>query len=312
MDSLDSLRVFHRVTELGGFARAGDSRGLSKGVVSVAVRRLEAQLGTQLLQRTTRKVQLTDDGRAFYERSREVFADMDALHGLFRHDASTLTGRLRVDMSSGVARQFVVPALPEFLARHPGLSIEIGVTERHVDLVREGYDCVLRIGSLADSSLVGRRLGEMRLVNCASPAYLRQYGVPQSLDDLAQHRLVHYVQSFGQRNAVFDYCTPAGAASLPMRADVAVNSGAAYEAAAVAGLGIVQVPELVVRHLLASGALVEVLCDWRPAPMPLTLLSAHRRHQPPRLRAFADWVAALLQPHLLHPLPAAPNAAQAS
>src|SRR5690606_21229125 len=163
MDTLDSLRIFLRVAEQGSFARAADSLGLSKAAASIAIQRLETSLGTQLLHRTTRKVQLSHDGRALYERARDLVDDMDELRGMFRRDARDLRGRLRVDMSSGVARGLVIPRLPVFLARHPGLSVELSGSDRRVDVVREGFDCVLRVGALVDSSLVARPLGRMRL-----------------------------------------------------------------------------------------------------------------------------------------------------
>ena len=171
MDQLDAMRIFLRVAELASFTQAATSLGLPKASVSGAVQRLETQLGVRLLQRTTRRVQLTQDGQAYYERSRDLLADMEELHGMFSRDATRLTGRLRVDMPASLARLGLLPRLPEFLAQHPGLALELGCSDRRVDLVREGFDCVIRVGALADSSLVARPLGLLRQINCASPAY---------------------------------------------------------------------------------------------------------------------------------------------
>ncbi|KAA0183061.1 LysR family transcriptional regulator [Cupriavidus gilardii] len=298
MDSLDTLRIVLRIAELGGFARAADSLDLSKAAVSIAVQRLEASLGTQLFHRTTRRVQLTADGQAFYERARDLLDDMDELHGMFQRDGGALKGRLRVDMPAGMASMFVIPRLPEFLDRHPELSIEISGTDRRVDVVREGFDCVVRVGTLEDSSLVARPLGAMRLINCASPGYLRRHGGPRTIDDLRDHRLVHYASTLGQRPLGFEYPDGAGHAAMPMAGAVTVNNGAAYEAAAVAGLGIIQAPATAMQARLAAGELVEVLPDFRPPAMPVTLLYAQRRNLPRRVRVFMDWIAQVLAPHL--------------
>lgn len=298
MDTLDSYRTFAAVAELGSFTRAAERLGLPKASVSLAVRRLEASLGTQLLHRTTRRVQLTHDGAAFHERCRDLLDEADELQAMFRTEPRSVRGRLRVDMASSLAADQVVPRLPDFLERHPLLEIEIGGAERRVDVVAEGYDCVLRTGAILDDSLVARPLGALRIVNCASPGYLRRHGVPRAVEDLAGHRLVHYVGAFGQRSPGWEYPVPGGYASMPMPGAVTVNGAAAYTAAALAGLGMIQVPRIAVRELLASGRLVEVLPELPAEPMPVTLLYPRRRHLPLRLRIFMDWVADVLAPHL--------------
>lgn len=301
MDRLDHLRSFLRVAELGSFTGAADSLGLPKASVSLAVQRLEAEVGVQLLHRTTRRVQLTADGAQFQQRARDLLDDMEDLQGMFRRETSQLKGRLRVDMSSGLARQLVIPQLPDFLAGHPGLEIELSGTDRRVDIIREGFDCVLRVGPLDDNTLVARPLGALRIVNCASPGYLATHGTPQGLDDLATHALVHYVGTLGQRSPGFEYHDGQRYRSLPMAGPITVNSGEGYTAAALAGLGIIQVPLLGVRQALAEGRLCEVLPGCVAEPMPVTLLYAQRRHLPRRVAAFMDWVASVVQPELLRP-----------
>ncbi|MGV6487660.1 LysR substrate-binding domain-containing protein [Stenotrophomonas bentonitica] len=298
MDRLDHLRSFLRVAELGSFTAAAEQLGLPKASVSLAVQRLEAEVGVQLLHRTTRRVRLTADGAQFQQRARDLLDDMEDLQGMFRRDTQ-LKGRLRVDMSSGLARQLVIPHLPDFLARHPGLEIELSGTDRRVDLVREGFDCVVRVGPLDDNTLVARPLGVMHIVNCASPAYLAARGMPYSLEDLSHHALVHYVGTLGQRSPGFEYHDGQAYRSVPMRGAITVNSGEAYSAAALAGLGIIQVPRLGARVALAAGTLVEVLPACVAEPMPVTLLYAQRRHLPRRVAAFMDWMAALVTPELL-------------
>lgn len=297
MDRLDHLRSFLRVAELGSFTAAAEQLGLPKASVSLAVQRLEAEVGVQLLHRTTRRVRLTADGAQFQQRARDLLDDMEDLQGMFRRDTQ-LKGRLRVDMSSGLARQLVIPHLPDFLARHPGLEIELSGTDRRVDLVREGFDCVVRVGPLDDNTLVARPLGVMHIVNCASPAYLAARGMPYSLEDLSHHALVHYVGTLGQRSPGFEYHDGQAYRSVPMRGAITVNSGEAYSAAALAGLGIIQVPRLGARVALAAGTLVEVLPACVAEPIPVTLLYAQRRHLPRRVAAFMDWMAALVTPEL--------------
>ncbi|UDF37133.1 UNVERIFIED_ORG: LysR family transcriptional regulator [Shinella sp. XGS7] len=295
----DAMRQFARVAELASFTQAAESLGCPKATVSATVQRLERQLGTRLLHRTTRRVQLTQDGQAFYERCKDVLADLEELEQLFLPTPAALRGRLRVDLPVGAARQLVLPRLPEFIAAHPQLEIELSCTDRRVDLVREGFDCVLRVGALGDSSLVARPLGWLRQLNLASPEYLRVHGVPQSLEDLAGHRLIHYASVLGQRSAGFEYVDAAGqACSLPMAGTLTVNNSEAYEAACLAGAGLVQVPVPGLSDLVAQGRLVELLPQFQAPPLPVSLVYAHRRQLPQRVQVFMNWLSEVLRPHL--------------
>ncbi len=287
---LHELRVFARVAELGSFTRAAEQLGLAKGRVSASVQHLELRLGTQLLHRTTRQVRLTHDGEQFLERCQELLADAEQLQAMFQPAASGLRGRLRIDLPAALARDVVIPRLPEFLARHPLLDVGISTTDHRVDPVREGFDCVLRVGTLADSALVARPVGEMAMCNVASPAYLRAHGTPKSLADLAQHRVVHYAARLGTQNAGWEYRDGKQTRLHPMRSAVVVNSTDAYQAACLAGLGLIQVPVHGVRRLIEAKRLVEVLPRFRPAPMPVTLLYPQRRQLPPRVQAMLRWL----------------------
>jgi DNA-binding transcriptional LysR family regulator len=298
VNRLEAMQIFVRVAELAGFTRAADSLGLPKASVSTAVQQLETSLGARLLHRTTRKVQLTQDGRVFYERCKDLLADMDELQTMFQQDEQALRGRLRVDMSSGVARNFVVPRLPQFLQAHPQIELELSCTDRRVDLVREGFDCVLRVGALGDVNLIARPLGRFRIANCASPAYLRAHGTPQTLEDLADHRLIHYVQTLGSGSLGFEYPDGAGYSYLPMEGALTVNNSEAYEAACVAGLGLIQAPAIGMQHLIEQGLLVEVLPRHRAEPMPVTLLYVNRRNLAKRVQVFMNWMAQSLRPYL--------------
>jgi DNA-binding transcriptional LysR family regulator len=299
LKSLSHLQAFVRVAELASFTQAAQVLGVPKTSISAAVQRLEAQLGTRLLHRTTRRVQMTQDGQAFCERCRDLLADFEELQTMFHPAHAALHGRLRVDMSIGLARNVVIPRLPEFLRAHPQLEIELSSTDRRVDLVREGFDCVLRVGVLGDSSLVARLLGHYGLLNCVSPAYVAAYGLPRSLADLARHRLVHYQPVLGPKSPGFEYVDDAGATRFaPMAGALTVNNSEAYLQACFAGLGIIQVPEPAMRPLIARGRLIEVLPQHRAAPMPVSIVYANRRQLPKRVQVFMQWIEGLLKPQL--------------
>jgi DNA-binding transcriptional LysR family regulator len=298
MDRIDAMRIYIRVAELGSFTQAADSLGLSKASISSAVRELEAGLGARLLQRTTRKVQMTPDGQLFYERSRDMLAELEDLHAMFQVDDAALAGRLRVDMPVAVARNIVIPALPAFLRAHPRLQLELSSTDRRVDAVREGFDCVLRVGALESSSLVALPLGHFSMLNCASPAYLDRHGVPQTIADLRSHLLVDYAPALGGRAALFEYMDGGAKRTCEVPAALAVNNSDAYQAACLAGLGIIQAPHSGMRDLLAQGRLVPVLPDHLAPPMPVTLLYPSRRQLSRRVRGFMDWLADTMRPWL--------------
>jgi len=299
MSFLDQMLVFSRVAELASFTQAADSLGLPKASVSSAVQQLENRLGVRLLHRTTRKVVLSDDGQAFYDRCRDALADMDELQTMFQlHRSNPLKGRVRLDMSTVIARQVVLPGLPDFLQQHPELHIEVSSTERKVDLVREGFDCVVRAGKVTEPGLIARPVGDLRMVNCASPAYLRRLGEPQSLEDLAAHTLVHFAGTLGTRPTGFEVAEGDAVRSITMAGAVTVNNAEAYQAACLAGLGLIQVPFVGVRDLLAQGRLCAVLPACVAAPMPLSLVYAHRRNLSTRVRVVMDWLHVLLNDHL--------------
>jgi DNA-binding transcriptional LysR family regulator len=296
--NLDELRVFIRVAELGSFTHAAEQLGLAKSRVSTAVRQLEARVGARLLQRTTRHVRLTPDGEQFLQHAKELLADAEQLHALFQPATSGLRGRLRIDLPNALARDLIIPRLPDFLAAHPQLEVGISTSDRRVDLVQEGFDCVLRVGVLGDSDLVSRPLGMMSMRNVASPAYLRAFGRPSTLADLAQHRIVHYAARLGTQGAGWEYQDGGVVRVHPMRSVVVVNGTDAYQAACVAGLGLIQAPEIGTRRLVDAGMLVEVMPDFTAAPMPVSLLYGHRRQIAPRVLAMLNWITQVVAPYL--------------
>lgn len=296
---LDDLRIFSRVAELASFSQAADQLGITKGRVSTVVQHLETHVGARLLQRTTRSVRLTPDGEQFLERCKELLADAEQLQAMFQPLASGLRGRVRVDMPTILARDIIIPRLPEFLEANPLLDVGIGTTDRRVDLIQEGYDCVLRIGAFPELDLVVRPLGVMSMCNLASPAYLHAHGTPSSLADLAQHRIIHFASNLTTQGAGWDYVDKGKARVQPMQCALVINSADAYQAACIAGLGMIQCPVVTTRRLVDAGLLVEVLPQFTAAPMPVSLLYPHRRQIAPRVKAIMNWIAEVLEPHLV-------------
>ena len=299
MSFLDHMLVFSRVAELSSFTQAADSLGLPKASASNAVQQLENRLGVRLLHRTTRKVVLTHDGQAFYERCKDALSDMDELQTMFQlQTPNALKGRVRLDMSTVVARQAVLPRLPELLQQHPQLQVEISSTERRVDLVREGFDCVVRAGKVTEPGLIARPVGALRMANCVSPGYAARCGLPPSIDDLARHTLVHYAATLGVKTTGFEYLEQGAEIALPMQGAITVNNAEAYQAACLAGLGLIQVPFVGVRELIDQGRLLEVLPRWPAPPMPLSLVYANRRNLSTRVRYVMDWLHGVLVDYL--------------
>lgn len=290
---IEALKIYARVAELASFTNAAEHLGLPKARVSTSVQALEAQLGTRLLQRTTRSVRMTPDGEAFYERCKVLLADLDELGSLFQQVPTELSGRLRVDMPTGMARDLVIPRLGQFLAAHPHIDLELSSTDHQVDLVSEGFDCVVRVGVLRDSGLIARRLGRFRMVNYASPAYLQTHGTPATLDDLDGHQLIHYSRPLGSKSPGWEYFDGTQWRFKPMRGAITVNNAQSYQAACIAGLGLIQVPAMVNPHGLA-----EVLPLFVAEPMPVSLLYAHRAGSK-RLQAWMAWLSGVLAPRLI-------------
>ncbi|NTZ63217.1 LysR family transcriptional regulator [Agrobacterium tumefaciens] len=299
MDRIDLFRVFARVVECASFTRAADTLGLPRSSVSAAVIELEARVGARLLHRTTRKVSPTQDGAAFYERCLRLIADVDETEGLFRQTSVGPTGKLRIDVPGRIGRLIIAPALPEFLSRHPQLDIELRVTDRAVNLVEDSIDCVLRVGPLGDSGLIARKIGDLPLINVASPDYLAQYRTPSVPDDLGEHLAVNYASPSTGRVEDWEWIEDGEMRTRPMRSRVTVNSAEAYIACCLAGLGLIQIPAYDVRGHIEANELVEVMPLHRAGPMPMTLLYPNRQHLSRRLQVFADWLELLLKRELL-------------
>ncbi|MDX3905945.1 MAG: LysR family transcriptional regulator [Pigmentiphaga sp.] len=300
MDRFDQYRVFVQVAEMGSFIKAAHALALPRASVSAAVQQLETQVGARLLHRTTRRVNLTADGQQLLERLRPLLAEIEEIDQFFQIRARQVAGQLNVDVPSRIARRLIAPALPGLLQRHPRLRLMLGSTDRAIDLIREGVDCAVRIGSLQDSSLVVRPLGNIALINCASPAYLRQHGEPRHPGELAEgHWTVGYASATTGREVAWEYAGPDGrTATVDVPSQMVVNNAESYIACCLAGLGLIQIPRFDVQHLLEAGDLAEVMPGFRPPPMPVSLLYPHRRQRSRRLAVFVEWFETLMRPHL--------------
>lgn len=294
MDRIELYRVFVRVVDCAGFTRAADQLNLPRSTVSEAVRTLEQRLGTRLLHRTTRQVTPTQDGMLFHARCQQLIADMDEAEQLFRQSPQALSGRIKVDVPGRIGRLIIAPALPGFLQAYPQIDIELGMTDRSVDLIEDGVDCALRVGPLQDSRLVARSMGQLPLINVASPAYVERHGLPTHPSQLVAHWGVLYASPGNGRVEAWEWRENGVLRSQPLAGRVTVNSAEAYIACCVAGLGLIQIPAYDVRAELAVGSLLEVMPAYRADPMPMHLLFPHRRHPSQRLRVFVDWLQQVL------------------
>lgn len=298
MDKIHAMQLFIRVAELESFSRAADTLGLPKGSVSRQIQALENLLGTQLLHRTTRRVSLTQDGMVYYERAKDLLANLDELDGLFQNDPTSISGRLRVDMPVAVARNLVIPKLPSFLQQYPGIELELSSSDRLVDVIREGFDCVVRVGTLKDSGLIARTLGKLSMINCASPDYLARFGYPDNLDDLASHAVIHYAVNLGTRPQGFEFFNGDATVWVKTGGILTVNSTETYHAACLAGLGIIQVPRVGVREALRAKKMVEILPQYRAEPMPVSLIYPHRRNLSRRVHLFMEWLTGIMKAYV--------------
>lgn len=301
MDTLGRYRVFVQIAEMGSFTRAAHTLDLPRASVSAAIQQLEKELATRLFHRTTREVRLTTDGTQLLERVRALLADAEEVMQLFQAPQRQVSGRLNVDVPSRIARRVIAPALPAFLRSYPRLQLALGSSDRRIDLVHEGVDCAIRVGTLGDSSLVVRPIGHIALINCASPAYLRERGVPERPEDLVEgHWAVGYASPSTGRPLPWEVESAEGVQEMQLASRVIVNNAESYIACCEAGLGLIQVPRFDVRRLLDAGVLVEVMPAHRATSMPVSAVYSHRRQRSRRLAAFVEWFRSLMQPHLEH------------
>lgn len=296
MDKLKAMQTFVRIVEANSYTKAAETLDLPRAALTATINKLEAFLGTRLLHRTTRRLSLTPDGADYFKKCLDILEAVEDAESTFRgQNLQRPRGKLRVDLPGAVGRHLVMPRIADFTRAYPEIELMVSMTERVVDLTQEGLDCALRVGELQDSSLVGRRLGSMGFLTCASPWYLAQHGAPHTLDDLPGHRGVLHFSGRTGRVFDWDFMVAGRAVIVPIRGAIAVNEPDAYISCALQGMGLIQAARYQVRDHLASGALVEVLAATPPAPMPISLLYPQGRMASPRLGVFAAWLAELLR-----------------
>ena len=289
MDRFEAMAVFVAVAEAGSLSAAARELGLSLTSVSRQLAALEDRLGTRLILRTTRRLALTEAGRLYREQARRILSEVEEAEQALTAHQSEPSGRLHVAAPTLIGRLKLAPLLPEVLARHPRLSIDLTLTDRPVDLVEDGIDLAIRIGRLPDSSLIVRRLGHIRMQVCAAPGYLARRGEPAAPEDLAGHDCVVFAAAPGPVSWPFQ--TPAGRVTVPVAARIRANDLDAAVAAALAGAGLVRAPSWQVADLLAAGRLKPVLTAYERPSTPVQALFLPSRLLSPKIRLFADVLA---------------------
>jgi DNA-binding transcriptional LysR family regulator len=289
MDRLDAMRAFTRIVERRSFTRAAEDLGLPRSSVTDAVKALETRLGVRLLQRTTRQVSPTLDGEAYYRRCVNLIADMEDAEGAFV--GAKPSGLIRVDAHGTQARYFLLPGLPRFLRQYPDIRLHLSEIHQPLDMIREGFDCILRAGELSDSPLIKRRLATLDRGTFASPDYLSRYGTPRTPDDLEGHERVGLLSPDTGEITPLSFCAAGKVRQVTLHSTVTVTGAETNVASACLGLGLIQAPRYRVTSELANDTLVEVLADFPPTPLPVHVLYSPTRQLSPRLRVFIDWTA---------------------
>jgi LysR family transcriptional regulator for bpeEF and oprC len=288
----ESIKIFIEIVESGSFTQAAENLQIHRPAVTKALQQLEQHCGIRLMQRTTRRINLTPDGEEFYRRSKPLLAQTDALLESFGPDCA-LRGQLRVDMPIAFAVSLVVPNLPGFYREHPDIEIILSSSDRRQDMLRDGLDCVLRMGELDDGDYIARPMGNIKLTTCASPAYLATHGTPKTLEELRQHQAVNWFNSSSRQIMPWTFETSSGAVEVNLPGKLVLDNSEAYVAAGLAGLGMLQGMNLFLQPYLESGLLVEILPDFPTPSRKLSLLYPHR-HLSRKVRVFAEWLENLL------------------
>lgn len=298
MDQIQAMRIFARVVEAGTFTRAADSLQLPKATVTKHVQGLEARLRVKLLNRTTRRVTVTADGAAYYDRTVRLLADFDDIEASMGQARANPRGRLRVDVGTSVARLLIIPKLAQFQDRYPDIQIDLGVSDRTVDLIGDNVDCVIRGGELADQSLVARRIGNLEFITLASPDYLAQHGTPtHPLELESGHRNVIYFSPVSTRRYPLEFHKDGQVLEISGPSQLAVNESNAYLTALIAGRGVGQITTFQAQTHIDQGRLVRVLPDWSHPLLPIYVVYPPNRHLSAKVRAFVDWAAELFAAH---------------
>lgn len=295
MDRFDTMLAFTRVVELKSFTQAASSLNMPKATLSAQVAALEKRLNVKLLHRTTRNVSVTSDGAAYYERVLRLLQDLEETESSVTQSRLTYRGRLRVDVATTLARRIILPALDDFIKRYPEIELELGCTDRTVDLLQEGVDCAIRGGMPLDETLVARKLITTSRITCATPTYLEQHGTPASLAELELHAVVNHQSPRTAKINPFYYAVNNELVTVQGRRKLAINDIDSCVNAVLANIGIGQLPYFSVRDYIQNGQLVQVLPQFRSEAAPLHIVYLQNRHLSANVRAFVDWISVLFK-----------------
>jgi DNA-binding transcriptional LysR family regulator len=287
------MRVFIRIVDTNSFTRAAESLDLPRATVTTIVQNLESLLGAQLLLRTTRRISLTSEGAAYYERCMQILDDIDELEASLRHSAEQLSGHLRVEIPGTIANAIVLPAMDEFHARYPRVDLSVCVSHRATIRTCEAVDCSVQLGALPDSNLIARRLGSLEHLTCASPQYLERHGVPKRIEELSQHVAVNCMSPLSERSMDFEFDVGGVRTNLKVGGFLKVSDEQACLSSALQGIGLIQPARIAALPYLKSGALREVLPQWKPMPRPVSAVFTKSRRGSLRVRAIIDWLVEL-------------------
>jgi LysR family transcriptional regulator for bpeEF and oprC len=295
MDKLQAMTTFVRIVEAQSFSKAAETLALPRSSVTTIIKQLERELGAALLRRSTRTLSLTDAGERYYASCRAILAEIVRAESELSTDAGAPRGRVRADMPGVIGRGLVLPRLRDFEQRFPGIELVLGLSDRPADLIYDGIDCVIRTGALADSTLTGRRIGQLNWITCASPRYLKEHGEPDTVASLADHRVVNYISNATGRPLDWRFHVQGEPLTLSMSSRFAVNETEAYLQCGLEGLGLIQLSEFVALPYLQSGRLKEVLAGARSSPVPVSIVYPDGRNASGATRAFVEWVMELFE-----------------
>ena len=296
MDRITAMSVFVRVVEAGNFTKAAESLDLPPPKVTRLVQALEAELRVRLLQRTTRRVTVTPEGAAYYERVVQLLAELSDIESTARQSLARPAGRIRVEAAVAIATQLIVPSLPDFYAAYPDIELELGISNHVRDVIADGIDCALRVGQVTEQSLVARHVGDFHFIACATSDYLAAHGTPRHPDDLAtDHDIVGMLHPASGRAMPLLFVDGERRVEIAPRHRLVLDDTNAFLAAGLSGVGLIHAPSFAVRTALKSGRLVHVLPEWRSPPMPVYVVYPPNRFRSAKVRVFVDWMVALLE-----------------
>lgn len=293
MDRIRQIEVFVQVVVSGNFTKAAEALSMPRSTISTVIQSLEDRLGVLLFKRTTRHIMLTYEGKKYLTHAQLVLNEFNTTETLFQSEKQPVQGILSIDMPSRIARKIIIPALPNFMQQYPLLKIECHMSDKMTDLMSADVDCVIRVGTSPDQELIRKKIGDIEIINCASPEYLKIHGVPHVIEDLAHHYMVNYAIQLPSV-AEWEYVENQEVKKINMSSRMTVDNAEAYIAAAKAGIGMIQIPKFDVKDALLKGVLCEVMHEIKPSPMVLAFMYTHRKNMPQRIQVFKTWIETLL------------------